>query len=356
MTDFKAIKGFSVKSLAADPLPGGGVVGGTWSSGGALNTARNQLAGAGTKAAGIVFAGDAGGSALTITEKYDGSAWTEVNDLNTGRTSLAGSGTQTATLAIAGAPNRAINESFNGTSWTEVGDLNNGRNALYAVGTSTASLAFGGTANHNESWNGTAWTELSNLNTARSDLSGAGTTTSALAYGGESGLVNTENFNGTSWTEVNDLSTGIFGGWGSGIATSALLFGGKTPAPAFTTKAEFFNGTSWAETGSMATAITQSGGSVGGTGTTALQAGGDNADGYKDTTQEFTAGGIGDTIKNEGQVYYNSTAGTMNVTAVVFGTGTWASGGAMNTARNRLAGAGTQTAGLAFGGETASLM
>ena len=131
-------------------------------------------------------------------------------------------------------------------------------------------------------------TELNNLNTSRSDLSGAGTTTAALAYGGESGLTNTENFNGTSWTEVNDLSGGIFGGWGSGISTSALLYGGKTPAPAFTTKAEIFDGTSWAETGSMATAITQSGGSVGGTGTTALQAGGDNADGYKDTTQEFS--------------------------------------------------------------------
>ena len=44
---------------------------------------------------------------------------------------------------------------------------------------------------------------------------------------------------------------------------------------------------------------------------------------------------IADTIKNEGQVYYNSTAGTMNITAVVYGTGAWASGGNINTARAR---------------------
>jgi hypothetical protein len=33
-------------------------------------------------------------------------------------------------------------------------------------------------------------------------------------------------------------------------------------------------------------------------------------------------------------------------------TGAWASGGNMNTARHSIAGAGTQTAGLAFGGRT----
>ena len=33
MTDFKAIKGFNVKSLAADPLTAG-IAGATWSSGG----------------------------------------------------------------------------------------------------------------------------------------------------------------------------------------------------------------------------------------------------------------------------------------------------------------------------------
>ena len=67
-------------------------------------------------------------------------------------------------------------------------------------------------------------------------------------------------------------------------------------------------------------------------------------------TEEFSAAGVTDTIKNEGQVYYNSTAGTMNITAVVYGTGAWASGGNMNTSRSILSAAGTQSATLAFGG------
>ena len=50
----------------------------------------------------------------------------------------------------------------------------------------------------------------------------------------------------------------------------------------------------------------------------------------------------------EGQIWYNTTSGTfktnLNAGAV------WSAGGNMGTARNVLAGAGTQTAGLAFGG------
>jgi len=88
MTDFKAIKGFSVKSLAADPLPGGGVAGATWASGGNLNTTRQALAGAGIQTATLVFGGNAGGSNLAVTEIYDGTSYTEVNDLNTGRRNL----------------------------------------------------------------------------------------------------------------------------------------------------------------------------------------------------------------------------------------------------------------------------
>jgi hypothetical protein len=49
---------------------------------------------------------------------------------------------------------------------------------------------------------------------------------------------------------------------------------------------------------------------------------------------------------NEGQVWYNSTTGTLRSLVQLKA---W-SGGNMSTARFLLAGAGTQTAGLAFGG------
>ena len=50
-----------------------------------------------------------------------------------------------------------------------------------------------------------------------------------------------------------------------------------------------------------------------------------------------------------GQTWYNSTSKDLKYTGVTTA-GTWATGNNMNTARATLAGAGTQTAGLAFGG------
>jgi hypothetical protein len=50
-----------------------------------------------------------------------------------------------------------------------------------------------------------------------------------------------------------------------------------------------------------------------------------------------------------GQIWYNTTSNTLKGYADV---GAWVTGGNLATARNALAGAGTQTAGLAFGGDT----
>ena len=52
-----------------------------------------------------------------------------------------------------------------------------------------------------------------------------------------------------------------------------------------------------------------------------------------------------------GQVWYNTTSNQLKITAVST-SGSWATGGNMGTGVKELAGAGTQTAGLAFGGKT----
>jgi hypothetical protein len=49
-----------------------------------------------------------------------------------------------------------------------------------------------------------------------------------------------------------------------------------------------------------------------------------------------------------GQVWYNDTANQIKVTTTILAA--WGSGGNLGTARERLGAAGTQTAGLAFGG------
>jgi hypothetical protein len=55
----------------------------------------------------------------------------------------------------------------------------------------------------------------------------------------------------------------------------------------------------------------------------------------------------------EGQIWFNSTSGTFKGTEVGgVPAGTWASGGSLNTARNSMGGAGTQTSAIAAGGRT----
>ena len=54
----------------------------------------------------------------------------------------------------------------------------------------------------------------------------------------------------------------------------------------------------------------------------------------------------------EGQIWYNDTSNQIKVAPLI---SAWASGGAVNTGRRSGAGAGTQTAGLAFGGYSTDL-
>ena len=156
-----------------------GIPAATWSSGGAVNTARSRFGGAtnATQTAGLIFG--AGDSPYGQTEEYNGTSWSEQNDLNTGRyISYGGGGTQTACITAggynpAGSPVYAtvVAEEYNGTSWTEVNDLNEGRLDCATFGTSTGAILVGGgegpgspgTVSSVESWDGTSWTETTNI-------------------------------------------------------------------------------------------------------------------------------------------------------------------------------------------------
>ena len=292
MTTYKEIYGTNVEVLASDPtnpvegqiwynstsqtLKGYALVAGSWATSGPLNTARNQLAGAGIQTAALAFGGQTT-VAVGNNESYNGTSWTSSPaSLNTARRLLGGCGaTNTASLAFGGLStvNVGDTENWNGTSWTEVNNLNTVRREFAgSVGTNTAALAVGGnippnTAD-NESWNGTSWTEVNNLNTARRQGAGAGIQAAGLVFGGEStpGAIvgNTESWNGTSWTEVNDLNTARYGTMGgTGIQTAALCFGGYlTGSPTFTVTGitESWNGTSWTEVNDLNTARTSLGG------------------------------------------------------------------------------------------------
>src|SRR6056300_374875 len=109
MASLKEIRGIDIEVRTSDPEnPESGqvwyntttellkgykqVVGNAWSTGGDLNTARNQTAGTGTQTSALAFGGESPSGILAVTESYNGSSWTEVADLNTGRRSAGTSG------------------------------------------------------------------------------------------------------------------------------------------------------------------------------------------------------------------------------------------------------------------------
>ena len=97
---------------------------------------------------------------------------------------------------------------------------------------------------------------------------------------------NVESWNGSSWTEIAEITTTGYSGAGSGTSTEGLVV---NVTPGVTN--QYWNGSSWTE--------------------------------LADTNTEHSPGGGGST---------------------------WAAGGALNNATLNASGAGTQTAGLKFGG------
>ena len=399
MSDYESITGKRVKFLTSDPTLESSYEGQVWynsttgvnkslvqvkawSSGGNLGTSRRYISGCGTQASIVAFGGFKPGAG-NETELYNGFSWSEVNNLGTAAYSKGAAGTQTAALAFGGSP--AVCESWDGSSWTSSPAMNNGQRNFGSCGIQTAALAFGGRPEPSviaktEEWNGTAWSEQNDLNNGVRNNMGSGIQTAALNSGGYSdpnGAMSavTEEYNGTSWTTspgtMNTARMASATNTG-GLQTAALIYGGNPPASDAT---EMYDGTSWITQPSMATARGQTGG--GGTATAAIVYGGSPpGSGGRNLTEEynsninaitqaaFASGGN----LNTGRGYAGAaTQGSQN-SALHFGG--WAPpGGArtaveeyngsswsevtdLGTAQYYVAGAGTQTAALGFGGYT----
>ena len=182
-----------------------------------------------------------------------------------------------------------------------------------------------------EEYNGETWTGGGALSQARQYFAGTGIESAGLAFGGSSNpnttiYSNTEEYDGSSWTSGGSMPAvrSMMFSWGT--QTAGALSGGALPSTTATCLK--YDGTSWASSpASMGTATKQ--GYTSGVGTTqsaGLCAGGDPA---ISRTEEF------------------------NISTNTITAGAWASGGALPTGVYDNAGAGTQNAGLSFGGDTA---
>jgi len=289
----------SALMVGGEPAPNGALTeiynGSSWTESGDLNTARNQLAAAGTVTALIAMGGNTGADA----ETFNGSAWTAVTDMNSGSGGISGSGTSTLALAFAGDPDVANTESWNGSAWTEVNDLSTGREfgaSSNITGNTTAFLASGHTTtlvSNTEEWTTTpaadftqinlgqvyynsgsnafkvtglsvptsSWASGGNLNVAKQAVFSYGATGSAGGtVGGSPSPSNAthEQYNGSAWTEVGDLNTGRYAEsrTGSGTQTAALVCSGGDVS-AIT---ETYNGSSWTEVADLNVTRRASGG------------------------------------------------------------------------------------------------
>ena len=351
MANYSDIKGFTVQTLSTDTIASQ-AAGGAWASGGALNTGRNGLRGAGiSQTATVVFGGN-DGSVTGKTENYNGSSWTETTDLNTGKTNAVGTGTYTAAIAAY----TSTAETWDGSSWSEVSEMNTSRQEVGSLGTSTAALAIG---NQNaasaivEQWDGSSWTEVGDLTTAVGVTSGFGTTSAGNAAGGATSpgasVANNQSWNGSAWTEVGDLNQNRYFGSASGTSTSGLVFAGYRSSPASEiANTEAWNGTSFTEQADLSTARFTGGPAHNSTQADSLLAGGNPSN--KTNTEEWSA--PSDFVQQvEGQLFFNSTTNTFKETVKDIPGATWASSGALNSPRGNAGTSGIQTAALFFGGD-----
>ena len=239
-----------------------------WSSGGNLNTAREQGGTAGTTPAGIYMTGKVYPNTFkNETEEYNGTSWSEQNNVSTGRTS-SGSGTQTAAIIFGGtngAPGstgvQTATEEYDGSSWTNGGALSTARLGMYGAGLQTACFGAGGIGSPNttvtsvEDYNGSSWTSGTAIPAAQQGGGSAGLPSARLVFGGYSpySAVTLEG-DGEGWTAGSNMlqARGILAGFGS--QTDAIAAGGSVNPNANSALVEGYDGTSWSTRPSLATA------------------------------------------------------------------------------------------------------
>ena len=323
----------------------------TWSGSSPLVTARESLAGFGTQTAAVACAGlQPGPEFSNKTEEYNGTGWTSSGSYPLYVYHNVGCGTETAGLVCGGnkTPGPAytdVTNEYDGSSWTSGGSLAQGPIGIHAVfGTQTAAVqasGYGRPPNPGantptaEEYNGTSWTATNAVNTARRAHSGGGAQTAGLISGGYDGSnrsANSEEYNGTSFSEGSNLNTArsAYTQCGGTTEANSWICGGTDGPGAKSTATEYYDGTSWTTQTATLGAGRTSGGAAGIQNSAVVFAGANPS--VTTTTEE------------------------LNQSAAVITAAAWASSGSLNTARSGMftGPIGSQTAGLAVGGESST--
>ena len=211
----------------------------------------------GTETAGLIFGGSAPGGNTTTTILYNGSSWTSGGALSTARRNLGGLGISTAALAFGGQePSYSTaTEEYGGSSWTSGGALPAARRNPTGVGSQTAGLVLGGQSppgagiNTSFTYNGTSYSGGPSMINSRSDGASSGpnsSNTSALVYGGSAGappytvILPTESYDGSAFSTAPSLSTGRDGDGSGSSASEGVQVAGYVPSGSYLSSTEQF--------------------------------------------------------------------------------------------------------------------
>ena len=354
--------------------------GASWTAGNVLNNPSGLNTGFGIQTNAVAQCNP---GTRVATERYDGTSWTNLPNLSNtsgGYTASSGSTGSAGFITSQLDPGWNATEEWNSTgsvitaaAWASGGSLGSARYAMSGVGPQTAALGAMGYSSsgkpaswkYTEEYNGTSWAEQADMSVARFSGGAFGTQTAAVFAGGnlDPGLSNAvEEYNGASWTAGTVLPAVRSAAPGFGVETAGVICGGSLPT-ATDTSLEY-NGASWAAGGTMPTV---GGGECTGSGiiTAGLFVLTEPAPvmgaAYEYDGTNWTVGGV--TIaglpgrgaatagaQDAGLIFGGGPA-TSTLTEGYDGTA-WSTRPSLATGRRRVAGAGTSTAGLAFGGRT----
>jgi hypothetical protein len=376
MADYKGIQGFSVETLATDPL-----VLNAWSTEGNIGTGRYQHRMAGTTSAALLFQGNSASpyDNLNTTETWNGTSWASANNAPFYTRAGIGWGTQSSAIcgsgyAGAGAGSGAVTTcgKFDGTSWSVTGSTVTTSTDAGGVGADGGSgiMAGGwcpGLCTASEVFNGSSWATTNNTQSPglAVDNGCAGIKTSAMLWGSDSvpnGAGNTQTWNDTCWATSPAAMVGFTGGEtaiqnasGTGASnTSAISAAGQTkPTGTNNFNTMQWDGTSWtAISASIATPGANKAIGCTGTKTAAMITGGTTpTPGSSNQCQTFTGAPAPASarVAVEGQMWYN-TASNVLKTFGIRATAAFATSGSLAVAKTDLEGAGNALTAIAYGG------
>jgi len=293
---------------------------GVWNVGGSLILGRDYTAVCGTHNSGLCFGGYYT-SYRTETEEYNGSSWSSGGALSSARRMYGGCGLQDAALAVGGQGGGASilssSEEYNGTSWSAGGALNTAIYSHDAVGTQTAALSSAGydstgVTSAIEEYNGSSWSIGNNLISGRYFHGSCGVQTACAAFAGTTGgpsgeLTTTEEYNGSTWATANNLNSAISYGSGSGTSINAGFYtGGSDSSGADVSSTEEYDGTNWSISGDLNSPVYAN--AAGGTTSAGFNAGGYNTTTtYVAITEEYTSANLSDLTQGSLKLYVTYT-------------------------------------------------